>query len=444
MPLTLNQLRQLQSEGFDPETGERWTTDSLGNIVRITPTEVIESPERPGQPLAIRPELARGYRYEGAIREPTEETFIDPAGNIVTLRETDIRPYMFDPTLIQREADIALVTGAPGETVIPEEVVEAPGFPRKPPDVAEAERQRVEAASRRIQARAGVVPPGAPPAEITEPTDWFDPNLRENYEQFVFSKIGGDPRGRNAHLEARQLVDEDTAQQIYIRDWQPGMKNWFDLTQKDKEAFLTQMRSDIIPEIQADIKAKTSIYDVEMQRMDQRIKANQQKLKRIRLEEQRKLKQVRQERLDIGKARKQIAEDQEKLRELWLGFRDFQAEEADNPQAIQAYMDQIQALQDKIQANQALVGRGEPTPVRTGRGRPGGRQRTGLQPGAEGVQAVAPGAAPAAMQRQPAQAKPAWVPEDATRWTQTAQGRFYEKGGKTYRYSPEKLEDVEA
>lgn len=413
MPITLADIRALNTDFTDYETGIKYTTDRFGNEVQITPTEVIESPERPGSPLAVRPELARGYKYEGSLREPQAMTFRDEAGNLVTLRETDIRPYLFDPSLIEREADIARVSAPPGQVLGETETYREPFKPsgevykkgEEPvkllrPGEKEAIPRDVKEASERIKARAteGITPPGPKPtAEGPGPVDFLNPEARNNFEEFVFKKLGGDPRGLNPHLEVQKLVTDDTAQQLYIQNWEDGMPTWFDLSDADKKKVASQIRSSILPELEAEITAKQQAYKIAMDRYDRTRKAYEDRYKFIQAETEKGLKLERQEREKMGQMRRTMAQNLKRITDNIKTIEELKETKEpgweDRVKKLETANTQLEA--DIKAAREHLGVKGEGGVPAPGKGKPAPTKKT---------------AAPTMEQR------PANVPEDAVQW----------------------------
>lgn len=418
--ITLADIRALNSDYFDEETGVRYTTDSMGNQIMITPTEVIDSPDRPEQPLAIPEEEARGYRYEGSIRDPKTMTFRDAAGNIVTMSETDIAPYLFDPTLAQREADLARVSADPGQTleggVVYQDPYDREGKIREgdedlPYTVAHAPEpgpvpKTVEEASRRIQERAGMAPPGREPTAGAGPVDFLNPESRNQFEEFIFNKMGGDPRGLNPHLEVQKLVDEDTAQQLYIQNWQEGMKTWFDLTDREKSQLMENIRTELLPEVQAEIAAKQQSYKIAMERFDRTQKAYKDRFKTIQAEEKRKISALKQEREQTSRMRRNMATNLKRISDNTKAIEELKATESpgweNQVSNLESANKQLQADIDAAKKHLGIKGKK-------------GDRGDKAEPGAD-VDTDADAAVAEAETEPQAQERPASVPNDATRW----------------------------
>ena len=317
MPITLADIRSFNTDYTDEETGIRYTTDTLGNQIIITP-------DKPPSELGEGEELT----YGKALPEPESKTFKDPSGKEVTLTETDIRPYLFDPTLIEREADIARVSTPYGISTLDRgefegrELGEAiyqdpftsgeptrlmPGAEKPERRVSEEEQQKIQEASQRIQGRAGITPPGARPAGGAPTIDYTDPESRNDFENFIFEKMGGDPRGLNAHTEVMNMVDIDTAQQIYIQRWEEGMPIWNDLSQSDKEKVSAMARSQILPEVEAEIAGKVQAHKIAMDKFDRTKTAYHRQFKLQTEQKRRDLATVAKERQATDVARRSAA-----------------------------------------------------------------------------------------------------------------------------------------
>jgi hypothetical protein len=314
--MTLDWLRsnQIGSEvRVDPKTGIKYTTDSLGNPIIIAPdqpTEGEELDQLPDQPGT------GGFTYERAkaqMAPKTMEPFKDAAGNVVDLGpETDIRPYLFDPTLIQRESDLALLSGISREGAEPigtevklgedwEErrfgkgepereratfadpetgfVKLMPGAEPEPVEPSEEEKQRIAAASKRIDERAGIVPPGGPELPEQEGIDFEKPNALGDFKKFLNQRMGGDPNLINAHDEVMKMVPSSTVQRFYEDNWRPNMPIWGDLSESARSAYGTKVRSQVFDQFSRVLKEKVRIYN---QYVADFVAQQEQELKRLK------------------------------------------------------------------------------------------------------------------------------------------------------------------
>lgn len=438
MPITLRDIRELNA-GYDESTGIRTVYDALGNPILINPTETIESPERPGQPLTIPKEEARGYSYEGALPgEPETRTIVDEGGNVVDLTETDIRPYLFDPTLIEREADLAMVStpyGIPTEgedrftgrprASIGEELEEEPIGGIRP---------EVQAASQRIQQRAGITPPGAEPTgQVPGPVDYLDPQSRTNFQDFIFNKMGGDPRGLNAQEEVMRIVTPDVAQQMYLDRWQPGMKAYGDLSENEKSELEKGIRTEILPEVKAEIEGKQDAYFNAMKDFEMREKAHvdaykrQQEIRKRDLatvSKERKEKQATVQREDqmrrnMARSLKTLSDNIEKIERL---------KDSGEPKAMTQISKLEEAnsqLQASIDAANEQLGKSKPEGAEKkapkGKLKPTGEARAT----AEGAVAITARAAP-----QGEKTLPDWAPKEAVEAVEIASDSFDNSGNK--------------
>jgi len=328
--ITLQTARRYGAQSgeiYTEKDGTRWTHDTLGNPIIISPTEVIESPDGPDSPLAIPKEEARGYTYEGSLRKPKSTTFKDVGGKEVTLTGTDIRPYLFDPTLIQRESDSALISGKTGPDVPPigtelklggdweqrrfgydkedprmeratfqdpwnragELKAGEGGYTRLMPGaeggeerVSEEETQKIKEASERIDRAVGIVPPGGPELPEEGGHDYERPGDRDDYRAFIVQKMGGDPTKINPHEEVMKMFSQDRVQQWYEDEWKQGQKTWYDMSVNEQEQVGAAARSDLLAQLIKELGFKEAGLNAAMAEYDKNASAFFRALKVIR------------------------------------------------------------------------------------------------------------------------------------------------------------------
>lgn len=368
MPLsiTLNQLRtQYRDEIYtDPQTGTRYTVDTLGNPIIIVPDKPageLGPGEEPTYEKAAK-SMEPDFMYTGGFDPET--------GEMGKMYETDIRPYLFDPTLIQREADLALLSGkaAPGAKPIGTEVSlgedweerrfgkEKPemeratftepetGFTRlmpgaegEPEKVSEEEAQKIKAASRRIDEGAGITPPGQP-GEIEEGAfDPFDPEGETKYKNFLIERFGGDPNLINPHEEVQKLFPDSKVEQWYMNNWTDKMPTWYDLADASRKQLGTKLRSDLLSEYMPELNWKKDAFNKELVDYRKRVDGAQKVLTLLRREAATQKKHIRE--ADTVKGR------ENKLQNDILRFKKQRDETFDETRQadIQAHIDNLES-----------------------------------------------------------------------------------------------------
>lgn len=294
--INLNKLRaQRNNVETDFRTGFKYTIDSQGN-------PLIFAPDPGGSP-------EKGFTYENLKAKQIPGTGVGGevgafSGEAGGLTETDILPYMMDPSLGQREADLALTSGKAGPDVPPigTELMRGeewrdrpdekktfvdpetgatklmPGVEPAPKKVSEIEEKKIEAASQRLS--EGIKPPGGSGLPEGEDVDWDDPKLRDNFKAFVEEKMGGNPNLVNPQEEVMTLLPDSEVKVWYDDNWTDKMPTWYDLSKSAQAQLGAKLRSDLLSQLKQELGMKQTAYNEAMAEFD-KTQAHHQKALRL-------------------------------------------------------------------------------------------------------------------------------------------------------------------
>lgn len=386
----------------------------------ITVEDIPRVPSAPGQPVSSPIVTATTTGGEpitiaAPLKEPTSQTFKDVRGKEVTLKETDIRPYIFSPELIQLEQDIARVKGIPGATT---GIEAAERMEEAPADVREAEAKRVAEASARLEGR--FAPPGTKPSEEIKMLTSADE--ASQFEKFLIDQqFGGqDPRTMDPYAIVDQQATERNIEASYDSQRLSGDPLWQDLDPKMQKAWQSQYKANLFDQVTNQIKMSQDILNEQMNQYHRERKAREQQFEKIQKQTEKQLKEIRSLREKKQKTRsadlKTIATANANIAKLMSQLTE--AAYSGNPE-------QIESIQNAIAAEKARVAEA--------RTRIQASKETETKPGTEQAPIKTAGKAEASAAGGPAKAKPPWAPEGATRWIEREDGKFYELNGQYYK-----------
>lgn len=238
--------------------------------------------------------------------------------------ETDITPYMIDPTLAKQEADV--VKSRYGGKAIQDSPGGSPEFYQ-------------------------------PPADNQQQAPRLDFSNRPAYEQIVLKQLGGNPFDRDPVAELNQVTEAEIPN-IFNTIFN-GQVSWEDRNrldpaqQKHLDNEIKKFRAHVHDGINSEIQNKINIYNQLMNRFDNERKYYEAATKRVESQAKEMMTQARQEQKDRVARYDKLSSDRlrvnKELMEIMLKYQEYSQLKGGDSVEAQAALQQYDALMQEKQ-----------------------------------------------------------------------------------------------